>query len=607
MSKLSRQHKKKWIPRRGTQEFGSESALAHELNKAQVYQRNGMLNEAIGLYEQILATFPENSVVLGRLSQVLLQQGKSDQALLLMKKALLIDPANKKVEDRISEIEGAKLQKKNMLADLRRTVAQNPSDLEKLFELGKFLLNGDKVDEAIVRFRKLLTVKPGHFEAMACLGRGYILKRDLIKAADQFRQVLAINGEHFEALIWLATLGELNNELEQAESYIKRALAIEPNHLKARHLHAVLLRRRGKMTEALESLEPLADCSHGSDGEQVHFELGKLHDRQGNYEKAMHHYILGNNLQTKGSLYKHIDKNRYLTGVEQALTDLASKSVQWSVADPKVLTGEVPAFLLGFPRSGTTLLDQILDSHPAVQVMEEKEVMSDTMAAITHQTTYGVGGREALNNSVSAIQGMDISAGRELYFMKVDHLFSRLPKRMLIDKHPLNTVNISAISYLFPEAKIIFALRHPCDVILSSFMQNFVPNHAMANFTTIKDAVHLYCRVMTLWQKSVESLPLNVHVVRYESLVEDLEGEAKKLLGFLGLEWYEGVLDFHLHARSKKKKTVTPSYQQVVEPIYVRSKYRWLNYRKWFEPHFSELEPFVVGFGYDSLLQINKD
>ena len=168
----------------------------------------------------------------------------------------------------------------------------------------------------------------------------------------------------------------------------------------------------------------------------------------------------------------------------------------------------------------------------------------------------------------------------------------------MIDKMPLNIVHAVMIWRIFPRAKMILALRHPYDVCLSCFMQNFEIAPAMANFFTLEDAANLYGKVMTLWRKYVRVPPFDVHVVKYEDFVEDFETETGALLKFLGTEWVDSMIEYTEHAK-KRARIATVSYDQVVEPIYQSAQFRWKRYRNEIGTSLDSLKPFVELFGYD--------
>src|SRR5205085_4640311 len=217
-----------------------------------------------------------------------------------------------------------------------------------------------------------------------------------------------------------------------------------------------------------------------------------------------------------------------------------------------------PVFLVGFPRSGTTLLDTLLMGHPALNVMEEVPLLERPAAAL--------GDFERLPELSEA----ETEHLRDLYF----EALGPVDGRTIVDKLPLNLLGAPLIHRLFPDAKFIFAARHPCDVVLSCFMQPFDLNPAMANFLDLENAARLYDLVLSFWERASAILPLQVHTLRYEALVEDKEAEMRDLIAFLGLGWDERVLD-NQKVAAERGPIVTPSYAQVAQPIYKRARGRW--------------------------------
>ena len=168
---------------------------------------------------------------------------------------------------------------------------------------------------------------------------------------------------------------------------------------------------------------------------------------------------------------------------------------------------------------------------------------------------------------------------------------------MVIDKNPLSMVRMPLIHRLFPDAKVILAMRHPCDVVLSCYMQNFKPTESMSSFLDLANAARTYDRIFAYWEKCREVLPLDIHMLRYEAMVEDVEAEVRPLFEFLGLDWQPGVLDHQKTAR-ERGYIRTPSYAQVTEKLYSSASGRWQRYRKYMNEVLPILEPWVRKFGY---------
>ena len=162
---------------------------------------------------------------------------------------------------------------------------------------------------------------------------------------------------------------------------------------------------------------------------------------------------------------------------------------------------------------------------------------------------------------------------------------------------PLNLLEAPLINAIFPEAKFILALRHPFDTILSCWMQNFELNAAMANMIDLNRIVELYCLAMETFKICRKKYELNVHIIKYEDLLENLKGESSSLLKFLDLNWETQMEDYRSTAL-KRGRINTPSYSQVSQPIYKDAKYRWVNYKNYLDKYLDQIEPWIDEFGY---------
>ena len=186
------------------------------------------------------------------------------------------------------------------------------------------------------------------------------------------------------------------------------------------------------------------------------------------------------------------------------------------------------------------------------------------------------------------------------YFSEFERHISKWEnKKEQVDKLPLNLLQLPMINFLFPDAKYIMALRHPCDVVLSCWMQNFELNSAMANMVDLRRIVDFYCLSMELFTAARNKFSLDVHFIRYEDLIINMHTESTKLLNFLNLDWEDSLVKYNETALSRNKIN-TPSYSQVVQPLYKDSTFRWKNYRDKLSFSFTRLEPWILEFGYDT-------
>jgi len=245
-----------------------------------------------------------------------------------------------------------------------------------------------------------------------------------------------------------------------------------------------------------------------------------------------------------------------------------------------------PTFLVGFPRSGTTLLDTFLSGHRSIEVVEEKNMLDLAGRALGNQ------------ENLHQVDAATLAHARSVYFSALDqHLSGDGKPRIIIDKLPLAMTGVPIIKRLFPDAKIIFAMRHPADCVLSSFLQAFRLNDGMANFLDLEDAARLYDVAMQVWTRGSDLFSVDSHTLVYEELVSDPEGALRPLIVWLGLEWQSDLLD-HRSTAASRGVVVTPSYDQVTQPLYHRAAGRWRNYSVYLEPVRGLIEPWAICHGY---------
>ncbi|MGA7948801.1 MAG: sulfotransferase [Thiobacillaceae bacterium] len=474
---------------------------------------------------------------------------------------------------------------------LRRAVAEHPAIAKYHSNLGNALRGLERLAEAEACYRWALTLDPALDDARVNLAKLLHTTRQWEEAIVEYMQLITRNPKDIGLQASLAFLLLSTNQIAEAEEVVAEGLKREPTDPGMNLAMAICERRAGKFEQALRRFDTIDPA-----GMEVriaaafHYERGLLYDRLNLMERAWTEFAEGNRQQAEGIKHSRIDKTHYTKELDR----LAQMDVEWlrNVSMSGVSgTSPSPAFLVGFPRSGTTLLDQILDSHPNIQTLEEKPIVNRLCDEMDTLLLSRPGGLKALE------QG-ELVRLRQNYFEYVADFIDLQPGNLLVDKLPLSITRVPYILRVFPDARFILALRHPCDCVLSCYMHLFEPNDAMANFYTLEDTAALYAKVMGLWRHWAERLPLRYHPVYYERLVHDLAGEIKPLLGFLGVEWRENMARPHEHA-ARKGVINTPSHSQVTQPIYQRAAGRWRRYLPYLGEVMSTLEPYIEYFGYD--------
>ncbi len=245
-------------------------------------------------------------------------------------------------------------------------------------------------------------------------------------------------------------------------------------------------------------------------------------------------------------------------------------------------------FLLGFPRSGTTLLGQVLASHPDVQTMEERTCLMDSAAEFF--------GSEAGLDRLAALSGAALDQWRARYWRRAAESGALPSKPVFVDKMPLNAVFLPLIAKLFPQARTLLAVRDPRDVVLSCFRRRFAMNAGMYEFTRLDLAAAYYGAVMRLMQVYSEKLALQGFEARHENLVADFAGQAARLCAFLGLDYRDEMASFA--KRAQARNIDTPSSAQVAQGLSEAGVAQWRRYARELEPVLPVLAPFLARFGY---------
>ncbi len=465
-----------------------------------------------------------------------------------------------------------------------------PQSADIFYNLGLILLKMADFDGARTATTQALNLKPHHPHLLMQMGMVEMASRNYKEALVWLEQAAGNAEVALTAYTALAEVYEKLNNAEKASEAVSKGLSLKKDAPVLLYVKALLARREGELEQAETLLKQvLSQPLPAQHKVMVMFEYGRVLDRLNRYGEAYQALVSANHLYARLSPQIEAQKQGYLSEIERLKALLPTYS-----AHKKLDVPHAPlVFLVGFPRSGTTLLDQILDAHTQIHVMEEQDCVTDMLA---HALKDGKTAVESYDD----LEVSDIKELQEFYWNRVEKAMGKRAEGMFVDKYPLNITKAIYLRKIFPEAKFIFAARHPFDVVLSNFMQSFEMNAAMANFLAIEDAVHLYDEVLDLWESTSKAADFNVHYVSYEDVVQDMEGEARKLIEFVGMEWESSVLKYR--ERSSSEKTIqTPSYSQVVEPIYGRAKGRWENYKDTFKPYFSVMKPHLKLLGYKAL------
>lgn len=414
------------------------------------------------------------------------------------------------------------------------------------------------------------------------------------ESIDVLEDLTARSPQHTRAWLLLAALYERTNRLEEATSLVDRLAkdtigSDEATRREVASQRANLLLRRGAIAEARELLEQIgprqaSDPTH-------YFQLGRACDRLGDRDAAMQAFAVAHGMQVeqlrRSAPQRFVPGTTLLPAAE--FTVSREEFARWpDLRAPSV--AETPVFVVGFPRSGTTLVEQMLDAHPDLQAMDERPffyMLSEQLADQGFRVPQDLG----------KLGQRDCDELRRGYLMLGCSKIQRQWGTRLVDKNPLNMLWLPMIHRMFPLARFVFVQRHPCDALLSCYMQEFRSAVLAVMSATLEQAARGYVMAFQHWAHHVEVFRPSILTVRYEDLVAAPEIETRRIGEFLELADAAPLMDFDVHAR-EKDFIGTPSYTQVIEPIHRHQVARWTHYRPYFKSALPILEPLLGQLGY---------
>lgn len=483
---------------------------------------------------------------------------------------------------------------RNVLSQAHR---RSPADAEITYQYAQCCYDSVRTDEALAAlagWRGWLGVTA---ELAAKLALLFLNLGEPRKAAEARDLALSAPSPDAATSLKLIQFDERTNRIDEARAGLE---ALEPR-ADASSLgsdlalvRAQLAQRTGNHEAAIALFEQLLRGTHEPHRRHFHlFPLAKSLDARKLHEEAYAALVAAHRSQFE-LLKLTTPVAASLREPPMAITQYGCDAVdvsRWRASDAPTRE-QSPVFIVAFPRSGTTLLELTLDAHPGLQSMDEQPFLQH---AIDQLLAAGLDYPAKLGDADRA----QLDEARAVYWRRARAKVELSPGQRLLDKNPLNLLRLPAIRRLFPNSPIVLAIRHPCDVILSCFMQHFrAPEFALL----CKDPgtlAHGYRRAFDFWYAQAALLDPRVLEVRYETFVGDFEASVRRVASFLELPWDDAMLAPGLHARGKGFIS-TPSYSQVVQPITSQSVGRWQPYAAHFEAVLPQVAPYLARWGYEA-------
>jgi len=577
---------------------------------AQAYSMLGRINWQLGYAEEAVLCLqetvkfqPNSPDIHYALGTGLSKLGRLPEAEASFNKVLQFDPTNIQAVLELAIVEFSQQKLTEAEAHFKQVIEHDPNILKALMGLGRLYQLLNKPEFAINYYNRALEINPEISDAHYHLGTIYLGQGQIDLAEDAYKKAQMADPMNVAVHMEMGQLYMTTNKIDQAKESFQKALSIQPDNLDAIACEAQLYEQLGDIDAAQERVRHYIEqgvkhvgvgilfskiCKHSNSCEQavdyledlildaekngtgktskIYFALGKLYDQLGQYDKAFSCFKKAND--QKQDTFNTIEH----TGCISTLIT----SCDWNFfmqAPRSTQKTERPVFIVGMPRSGTTLTEQILSSHPDVygagEIITFPNIIKNLSAYLGAGTAYPG------NLSNLTVEILDTLAAT--YLDEINQLNDTALR--IVDKTLANFLYLGLISLMFPHAKIIHCKRDPRDTCLSIYFQNFDESH---NYATRLENLGFYYkeyeRVMQHW-KSILRVP--IYEVQYEELVQNQEAISRELIDFIGLEWDERVLDFH----KTKRSVVTASYDQVRQKMYTRSTQRWKNY----ENHIDDL------------------
>ncbi len=453
-------------------------------------------------------------------------------------------------------------------------------------EYGGVAAEAGEFELAEQAWEKLMTLQPNTGRALSQLAGEYGKIWLFAKARELSFKAAELEPNNLEIQLSLASFLSRTNSVEEARVAVDKCLKLDVRNEPARYLSAHLYRREDKLAEAEQQFRDM--LTSGLHDGQVryfcHLELARIFDRTDRFDDAMTQLAEAKQLAAQtlnmAEAVKTFDERR-----ERAVRKVRAlpKNILavWEKSFPREARTAAPslAFLGGHARSGTTLLERILDAHPSVAACDE---------ALAFQTIAPL-----VDISVPEIPADGLNFLRRRYVRNLTKVLeSSADGKVLVDKNPPATAYVPAFLRVFPETRVLIALRDPRDVLVSCYFQTLTQ---VSHLSFERLAQHYSC-IMDVWLAVREWEGLAWMETRYEDIVKDLHAEGTRVTKFLGLDWHENQARFH--EKNRQKPVLSSNYNDVTQPVYKRAVGRWQAYEKYLAPALPALDPYCKIFGY---------
>jgi tetratricopeptide (TPR) repeat protein len=576
--------------------MGSGEATRHLLplvDKAIAHHAKGEFAEAEKICLDVLELAPGQGGALAVLYRIRKAQGVGPAAEALVRRMVQADPNNVWATQELALVLFGKGAFVEAEIHARNAVRIAPTDPQSHNLMGMVMTEINRPQVGEYHYRRALEMM-GTRPAILLANLAWNLKNQgkMAEARALYQESVRADPAILQTLLGWARMEETDRDFARADALLDQAEALAPGNPSILLQRAVVRGRTRDYDAALTALDRIAAQSRGGTlGPGEMLEKGRLLDKMGRHDEAFAAFAEGKRatLALSGNAY-----------MADHAAELAERLKRYFTRDrlkivPRAQTaaGPQPLFILGFPRSGTTMVEQTLSAHPRISAGDELPMINDITALMPRMLNSPLAYPEALADLWMGDQREGLDNLRDYYLQRARQL-GVIESRAgwFTDKMPLNETHLGLISLMFPESPIIHVLRHPLDVVLSVFSNHLTHGFYCAN--ALETIARHYVLIADLVEHYRVQLTLKYLPIRYEDVVDDQEAGVRRMLAFVGAGFHKACLQFHENRRYAR----TASYAQVTEKLYDSSRYRYRHYLKHLKPVIPVLEPVIARLGY---------
>ncbi len=544
-----------------TIEIKPNYAEAH-FNLGIIYDNTDRPDQAELSYNEAIKLKPNYSQAYNNLGNLYRKLKRTNDAEINYKKLIEINPSSAEGYYNLGNLFNDMDQFDDALVNYTKATELNPDFVYCYNDLGSVYHKLHKLDDAIINYKKAIKLKPDYYEVYYNLGISLFTSNKSEEAYENYKKATELKSDYFEAYNNLGSVSQSLGKLEEAEKNYKKAIELKPNYAEAHYNLSNIKTYKDEDNQFNQMKDLILDKDLNNEQlYQLNFALAKAYEDLGNYAESFINYTKGNKLCKKMIGYNIKEDQNLFKQSEESYLKIKKYSSRFS----DLSDNPNPIFILGMPRSGTSLAEQIISSHSNVFGAGELNFIE----------SFG----DKLARGINEVNYDNLLDFKNKYVQKLKEININR-KHMVTDKMPLNFRYIGLILTVFPNAKIIHSKRDPAAICWGNYRQNFTEKRLIRYCYDLKDIVtyyNLYENLMNFWIKEFGN---KIYNLNYEKLTINQEGETKKLINYLRLKWEDNCLNPEKNERSVK----TASSKQIREKVYKGSSQKW-----------KKFEPFLKG------------